>query len=237
MKGHGTTAMYSHGGCRCDPCRAAESAMRRQRRRKIAYDQWKPYEDAAPARDHVRWLQAQKIPWPAVAARAGVPRDTVNSLLYGRGGKPPTMRIRPATAAALLAVRPDPGMIPPAVSVDATGCRRRLQALIAIGHTTPRLADRLGRNTDHLHHVVSGKAPRVSTATDAAVRVLYDEWWDKPPAGGSPWARSAASQARVRAAREGWPPPAAWDDSPGPHCIDTPKARPAPGWKRQETGR
>ena len=69
---------------------------------------------------------------------------------------------------------------------------------------------------------------RVSPATATAVRALYRELWDQPPPEGTPAERQAAARARNHARRQGWCPPAAWDDDE----IDHPAAVPAPGWRR-----
>ena len=80
MKGHGTAVRYSHGGCRCGPCRDAASAAARHRYRMIAYGQWQPFTDATPAREHVRSLQAQGLGWQRIAELSR--RGTTHSVLY-----------------------------------------------------------------------------------------------------------------------------------------------------------
>jgi hypothetical protein len=109
---HGTRARYVMGpgpgqgpGCRCAPCRAANRAAENQRTKLIAYGRWQPYVDAGPAREHVRQLAARGIGWKQAAMLAGVPTGAMSKLLYGGpGGRPPSQRVRPGTAAAILAV-------------------------------------------------------------------------------------------------------------------------------------
>jgi hypothetical protein len=60
------------------------------------------------------------------------------------------------------------------------------------------------------------------------VRGLYDELWDRPPPERGRREKGAASRTRNHARKQGWPPPAAWDDE----NIDNPDAGPAPGWER-----
>ena len=220
--------MYSHGPCRCVPCREAASAAARHRYRMIAYGTWQPFTDATPAREHVRSLQAQGLGWQRIAELAGVAPPTVSSMLYGRAGRPPTVKIRTATAAALLAFQPALDDLPGTAPVDATGTRRRLQALAAVGWSANRLADQLGVERAHVGRIIRGDNPRVSAATARAVRGLYDELWDQLPPEGTRWEKVSVSRTRNHARLQGWPPAAAWD------AIDDPDASPAEGWERSE---
>jgi transcriptional regulator with XRE-family HTH domain len=226
-RAHGTAAMYSHGPCRCAPCSQAASAAARHRYRMIAYGQWQPFTDATPAREHVRSLQAQGLGWQRIAELAGVAAPTVSSMLYGRSGRPPTGKIRTATAEALLAFRPGLDDLPATAPVDAAGTRRRMQALAAAGWSAQRLAGYLGFDRAHAGRIIRGDNPRVSAATARAVRGLYDELWDRPPPEGTRWEKVAANRARDHARQQGWPPPMAWDDDK----IDDPAAKPTRGWR------
>lgn len=225
---HGTPARYSHGRCRCDPCREAAATAARHRYRMIAYGQWQPFTDAAPVREHVRSLQAQGLGWQRIAELAGVAAPTVSSMLYGRAGRPPTGKIRTATAQALLAFRPALDDLPATAPVDAAGTRRRLRALAVNGWSAARLAARLGIDPTHLRRIIrgDGKSRNVAVATARAVRDLYGELWDRPPPEGTHREKVAASRARNHARRQGWAPPLAWD------AIDDPDASPAQGWER-----
>jgi DNA-binding transcriptional regulator YdaS (Cro superfamily) len=147
----------------------------------IAYGTWEPFTDAAPAREHVRSLQAQGLGWQRIAELAGVAPPTVSSMLYGRSGRPPTARIRTATAGALLAFRPALDDLPATAPVAAAGTCRRLQALAAAGWSAQCLAGRLGVSKTHVCKVIRGRYPRVTAATARAVRGLCDELWDRPP--------------------------------------------------------
>lgn len=226
---HGTPARYSHGRCRCDPCREAAATAARHRYRMIAYGQWQPFTDAAPVREHVRALQAQGLGWQRIAELAGVASPTVSSLLYGRAGRPPTRKVRTATAEALLAFRPSLDDLPPSAPVDAAGTRRRMQALAAAGWSAQRLAAHLGVDRAYVGRIIRGDNPRVTAATARTVRGLYDELWNRPPPEGTRWEKVAAARARNHARRQGWPLPAAWSDDE----IDDPAARPPDGWDRR----
>jgi transcriptional regulator with XRE-family HTH domain len=210
---HGSFARY-RAGCRCRACRAANAAVVRHRRRQQAYGRWLPLVDAEPVRAHVRGLQERGLGFERVAQLAGVSVRTVAYLLYGAPSKglPPSRRIRPDSARALLAVRATD--LPAAGWVHAAGTQRRLRALAAIGWSAPRLAEHLGMNPESLSRLMTQDKQRVTAVTAGKVRGLYDRLWNVP----GPWPK-----ARNWAARRGWPPPLAWDDD----TIDDPAARPA----------
>lgn len=111
---------------------------------------------------------------------------------------------------------------------DAAGTRRRIQALTWNGWSLTRLAARLGWSRQGLQDKM--RSAHVSAASAAKVRTLYRELWNQVPPEGAPADRRAAAMARRYARGHRWAPPAAWDDDPGPHCIDDPAAVPAPGW-------
>jgi len=163
-----------------------------------------------------------------VAALAGVPHSSVGRLLYGRPAhnESPSRRIRTPTATRLLAVRYSQAALAPGATMDATGTRRRLQALVAIGWSGRALAGRLGIEPAHLSRILRGRRA-VSAGTARGVRALYDELWDQPPPQDTRGERISVAKARAHAARQGWPPPLAWDDDD----IDDPGASPQP-WQR-----
>ena len=114
---------------------------------------------------------------------------------------------------------------------DATGTRRRVQALMAAGYPLTRQAVMLGRDRANFWKIL--RVQRVSTATARQMRALYDRIGDKPPRLASKWEKSASTCARERAAAEGWPGPGGWESRPGPHYIEDPAARPKRGWQQE----
>jgi hypothetical protein len=181
------------------------------------------FTDAAPVREHVLALRKAGIGWRQAECLAGVPGSTVARLLF-QGTKMITRR----SAEAILAVRPVSHwqVAAEGVIVDATGTRRRLQALIACGWSQPQLGARLGMQGTNLGRLMAGPGVRAGTAR--AVAVLYDELWNTPPPERTHVERQAAARARNRADRNGWPRPGAWDDDK----IDDPGALVPAGWKR-----
>lgn len=231
---HGTRARYAHGpgpgkgpGCRCDECTAANRAAARQRERAILYGRWQPFADAGPAREHVQALARHGIGRRRAAALAGMSAAAMSRLLYGGpGSRPPTRRIRPQTAAAILAIPPSTDLLAPGVLVSAAGTRHRIQALVAGGWSQAQLAGQLKTPPGHVGTLL--RDARVTAATAAAVRELYERLWSQPPPEDDHRTRIAVSRARNYAAAGGWAPPMAWDDEE----LDNPDGQPAEGWRR-----
>lgn len=223
---HGTRACYL-AGCKRPECARAHYAYEIARQRAIISGQWQPWTDAGPARDHVGRLVATGLTETNIARLAGVRQGTVYRLLHGCKGNPPSRRIRPEASRAILAVHPD---VPPAGTVDATGTRRRLQALVACGWTQSQLAARLGMKPTNLSAMLRGFRGQktVLASTAIAVRGLYARLWDVPPPESAKREGAQARAARLMAAARGWPPPMAWDDE----AIDDPRACPGDGWQR-----
>ncbi len=236
---HGTRARYAHGpgpgkgpGCRCDECTAANRAAARQRERAILYGRWQPFADAGPVREHVQALARHGIGRRRVAELAGMSAGAMSRLLYGGpGSRPPTRRIRPSTAAAILAIPPSADLVAPGVLVGAAGTRHRVQALVAGGWSQAQLASQLMTSPGHVGALLRDE--RVTAATAAAVRGLYERLWSQPPPEDDHRTRIAASRARNYAAARGWAPPMAWDDEE----LDKPDGRPARGWHRTASTR
>jgi len=236
---HGTRARYVHGpgpgngtGCRCDECTAANRAAAQRRERAILYGRWQPFADAGPAREHVRALARHGIGRRRAAELAGMSAGAMSRLLYGGpGSRPPTRRIRPQTAAAILAIRPSADLVAPYVLVGAAGTRHRVQALVAAGWSQAQLAGQLMTSPRHVGALL--RQDRVTAGTATAARELYERLWSQPPPEDDHRTRIAATRARNYAAARGWAPPMAWDDDE----LDKPDGRPAEGWRRRDRTR
>ena len=210
----GTRASYWRG-CRCLPCRVANAAYNAQIKRNTAYGRpTSDLVDAEPVRRHLRDLMAAGMGRRTIIAHTGLSTGHFSKLL-GHGKAKPQKRVHAPTAARILTVRPD---LAPSTPVDATGTRRRLQALVATGWPNAQIARRMGWADGNLAAILNGHRTSVLTRTATQVRELYDQMWDERPPVGAP-SRRAAARARGR----GWAPPAAWDDDK----IDDPLAGPA----------
>jgi hypothetical protein len=100
--------------------------------------------------------------------------------------------------------------------VDATGTRRRLQALMRMGWTTAELAARGGWNTPEAVQMIA-RRDMVNHANRDRVARLYDALAMIP---------GPSSLTAQRAARAGWAPPLAWDDidnDPEPYHEELPQ--------------
>lgn len=209
-------------GCRRPACLERSADYDRTRNRLVAYGRWQPLTDAEPVRQHIRMLSSYGIGWQRLCRLAGVPNGSVSRVLYGapHEGRSPSKRVRHTTASKILAVRPTLDRVAPGARVDATGTRRRLQALVANGWPQMRLGQELG--IAH-HRMIWGQIRKDAVSADTARRVrdLYDQLWNVDPA-----ARGVApryvSQAKRIATANGWVPPGAWDDD----YIDSPAAVP-----------
>lgn len=210
VRPHGTRAKYAVEKCHCLRCSAANTNYETNRAKQKVYGRWQPYVDATPVREHVEQLRAAGLGYKRVAALAGVTASTVSKLLYGTPGREPSKQVRAETAEKLLAVTATVENLAPGTCVDATGVRRRLQALVANGRSQASLAARLGMTPGNFTTFM--KSPVVTADKALAVRRLYEEWWDQPPLEESPRQQAAASRAHKYASEHGWLPPMAWDE-------------------------
>jgi hypothetical protein len=106
---------------------------------------------------------------------------------------------------------------------DATGTRRRLQALCALGWTTDIIGQHLHVDGKVIRHFIQTKT--VTTTTASRVRAIYDQLSMTP---------GPSTITRKRSAAKAWVVPLAWDDD----SIDDPHAEPnhAAGGGRNRRG-
>ena len=199
---HGTLTAYSAHGCRCDPCKSAAAKASKAWRRDNYLGVVK-LVDAQPLKDHVEMLMAAGMSFRAIALTAGYTSRNALADTMTRS------RVRPSTMARILAVNPKRDNRRDGYT-DATGSRRRLQALAVNGWPTRNLAAQLGqKHGTTVQDIASGKTPTIRLRTMDAVRDLYEQLWDQP----GPSQRTAAI-----AKGKGWLPALAWDDD----LIDRP---------------
>lgn len=194
--------------------------------RQLAYGTWNPWVDATEARNHVTILRTAGIGRDRIAELAGIPRSTLALLIYGRPslGTPPSTKIRPETAARILAIRPSRNLFAEDSRVDATGTRRRLQALAAAGWPGVLLAERAGWNNTYVSEL-QRRTGTVYARTAQTATGLYNSLVGLDPVanGASP---TSAHRAQLNAQRLGWLPSRVWDadiDDPAtdPNVADT----------------
>lgn len=200
--------------------RDAKNRWARRRRRAIAYGQWEPFTDAEPARRHVLAIQATGMGLARIAAHTGVNRGSLDHLLYGSTPHPPAVHIRAENAEALLAFWPSLDDYEDHNVIDATGTRRRSQALAAAGWNAKAMYSRMGvaspRTIERLRN-----RDKVTARLARAIRDFYSEVSAKTAEdyGVEPW---IADRTRAYAIKRRWADAAGWDDD----TIDDPNAHP-----------
>lgn len=201
---HGTRNTYLEDRCRCAPCTAANAAAGHTHG-----DPRGPLVDAAPIRAHLQALRANGISHQQIAGLIRVPLKTLDAIAYGRNGVA-VHRVRARPARRILTIPNRPEYRADRTRIDATGTRRRLQALTAIGWPLPLLAAELCRTETSVLRTMGRR--NVTQRTARNVRNLYDRRWDTRPPEPTTEQRAAAEQARSHARRHGWPVPLDWDD-------------------------
>lgn len=219
---HGTHACYVLDRCRCVPCRDANTAYERDRVRQHAYGRWVGLVDAEPSRRRVQQLRDQGYGLKTIALRVRVSHGALTKLMYGIDGRPPSRRVTPDVERRILAFQPTVDALADGATLEACGAARRLRALVAIGWSQTKLADRVGITLANLNLIALGKQTRVTARVHRAVTNVYDELWNTPPVAADRWAAASITRAKQTAAGHGWPPPLAWDDD----TIDEPDATP-----------
>ncbi|MGP9528174.1 hypothetical protein [Glutamicibacter sp. AOP5-A2-18] len=209
---HGTRNMYLIHKCRGEVCRAAATRYEKSRRLDRLYGREADRVDAQPVREHVEFLRVNGVSYRALASASGVSKSAIMAMIYGRGerGHDPYGRVLTSTAEKILAVKPSMDIMSAGRPIDATGTRRRVQALVTLGWSVSSLAVRLGVSPSNFHVLL--QRDQVTVKTALKVRELYTELWDKPNQASSWQDLSAATRARNYARFHGWLPPMAWDD-------------------------
>lgn len=206
----GTRTCYIAHACRCRPCTDAATAWQRRFNHAKATTGRGLAVPVAPIRAHLEYLRAQGMTLREIATAAGVSPGTLDNIATGKIGR--TSR-RTAERIAAVRGRTHGGH----GTVDATGAARRLQALAALGWDGETLAPHLDYSPNQVRHLRAPVTPTIHAATHDRVAAVYNRLQATP---------GTKARARALAARNGWAPPAAWDDGMGPHGIDNPAATP-----------
>lgn len=153
-RSHGTRARYVRDRCRCRPCRAANAAYARARKRRPVV-----LIPAGPIREHLEWLRDRGIGYRQVAAESGVPERIVFALRSGD-----QQRVSVETHERLAAVTWHD--IADGALVDASPTWELVRALQVAGWPKARIASRLGAGTRWLQlghaQITAGKARAVA---------------------------------------------------------------------------
>jgi hypothetical protein len=113
--------------------------------------------------------------------------------------------------------------------VSVPGARLRVRAMIAMGHSTRRIADALGYGTSAraVRRIACGDTTEITPALLRRIGHLYGHWWDRVPPERTSAERAAAGAARRWAARRHWCTGMGLDDD----LLDTPGYEPQTAWR------
>ncbi|KPC68115.1 hypothetical protein ADL27_57280 [Streptomyces sp. NRRL F-6602] len=182
--------------------------------------QWQPFVDAEPVRAHLNAIRETGMPIWAICERLGLPHESsLQYVLYGRGDYGPGGQIRRETAELILAYWPAVGDFPEGSRIDATGTRRRVEALAVRGWSRNQVSARIGMGAVAFRKAVN--KDRVTARLARQVSEAYDALWDQDPLDYG-LSRNGVARVRSEAARSGFVGPLAWDDD----TIDDPAAVP-----------
>ncbi|MEJ1087028.1 hypothetical protein WDU99_01710 [Microbacterium sp. Mu-80] len=229
---HNNTCYLRHG-CRDHVCKARRAEGERLRRREKAYGTYtRALVDAGPVRQHLAWLREHGMGAKYIAAASGVSFTVITGIIWrsrdrNTGELTHRKRIRSDTAARLLAVRPDLNLLADGAFIDATGYRRRLQALVAHGWTLPAIARTTNGEVSEFRLSRWIHANLITAANARTIITIFDRLELATPPHTTAQERAWAQRARRLAMRRRWAPALAWDD------IDT---DPTPPAVEQSTG-
>lgn len=160
MKGHGTRASYARG-CRCLPCRAANSSYQSERRRAGGRE-----VEAGPARAHLLALRRTHVGLRAVSDVTGIDRRVLYEIASGR-----RKIIFRKTLATILSI--DEGCRANHSLVDAKPAWRRINEMLERGYTKKQLAAWLGSKARVPQ--LSLRRDRISARSAMRVEQLYSK--------------------------------------------------------------
>lgn len=214
---HGEYSRYARHACRCEPCRGAG----RRYRLRLGYDRVNGTPrriDPTQTRHHAERLIARGWTQTQIAAAAGLRGTSVSDVMTGRW-----TTVSSRTAAAILGIELTQKPPIPKRIIDAIGTRRRLQALMVLGHSMAAVAAQARVGTSTLQQIADGQWDSVRTTTAVKVARAYRRLSLAPAL------RTLHSElVRNHAMEHGWHGPMAWDDIDNPACKPDPDEPAAP---------
>lgn len=169
--------------------------------------------DATEARDHLNMLN-QTMSWKRIGEVSGCSRNRLYDI--GKGRVPEINRL---THDRILAIRPPSSSGDPKQLIDATGTRRRIQAMAMIGHSQDAIADAIGGSQWHIGKISMGASRMIRRRTADRIDAAYAELAQQAPE-----PSRYVTRCRNIAAAKGWRDPAFWEDM---GRIDDPTFDPA----------
>jgi hypothetical protein len=155
------------------------------------------------------------IGYKRVAALAGIGITPARTLIWGRQDPGPRYgelqkHVKRETAEAVLAVKPDVKNLAGGARIPARGTHRRVQALVTLGWSQSKLAERLGMERSNFGTMM--QRDHVTASLHRAAEALFEELWDQEPPHADWHDKAAYTRARRYARERRWLPPLAWDD-------------------------
>lgn len=223
---HGTLKAYKIDECRCRECRDANSKDKLVSNRQKAYGTFdRARVPVQPIRDHINLLIQAGVSDRSISEASGVSRTTIRAIMRGRNerGGQINKSTTKEVAAAILALKPTTKILGDNCFTDATGTRRRIQALATIGWPQSRIAARIGIRPSNIVTLLGQE--RVTVRMAKTVQGVYDQLWDQQPTTTTSYEAGAVRRSITLSKRKGWAPPMAWDDD----TIDNPNTLPELG--------
>ncbi|WP_445520510.1 hypothetical protein [Streptomyces sp. NEAU-174] len=195
--------------CKCEPCLITR--RKEEKRARVNRELGRsPFIDPAMAQAHLKHLH-QTMTWPSLATATGVPLSGLLRIYNGERTK-----ICHSTHARIMAAQPpakgDGGQL-----IDVTGSRRRIQALVYIGHSLRAIADAANTGRMRIHAIATNGQPTIRRELAERIEAAY-----KQLAHQAVPVNKYTQRSRNIARSKGWHGPLAWDTD----TIDDPKAQP-----------
>jgi hypothetical protein len=168
MRAHGTRSRYVHG-CRCRPCRDANTDYENRRSKLIVYGQWTPFRPAGITVQRVEWLRREGMGLHTIAELAGTHRSVLQKLLRGE-----TCQVRIETQTAVMAIEPTLENLRPSTLVDAAPTWRLVRGFLAVGFTKAEIGRWVTK--DPRTRSLQLHTEKVSARNAAAVADLHARW-------------------------------------------------------------
>jgi transcriptional regulator with XRE-family HTH domain len=200
---HGERRCYLRG-CRRDEC--CQANYRYMSRIRLDHGRGQRRRTTTTkALAHIRSLTAAGWTQAQICRATGLPHRTISAIANGLY-KETNRGIEQRILALPIGEAPDDLR-----DIDATGTRRRLQALAVLGHTSADLSEPIGMHRDALNRIKRGELATVRKTTAEKIARVYRHLSRVP---------GTSNRIRNLALIHGWHGPLAWDD------IDDPAALP-----------